>query len=679
MASKTRRTTAVGLPTIRRRIIFAFAIVVAFFFVLAFRIGYIQVVATDQYASRAAENQIKDEVIPARRGDILDRNMKELAVSSESYTIYLRLKPYSGDKTDPEARQEQIYKAINLFADTLGVDKAEIESRMNTDSSRIRIARDVDKNKMDIIAKAIDEQDLKVVETEEKSSRGYPLGAFASHLLGSVNNDGHGQAGIEQRYDSYLSGQSGRNIMNADAKGNPIYGNSGTVYDKKDGLNVVTTIDETIQYHSEDAIKKGYDTTKPKRGEAIVMQPGTGDVLAMAKYPEYYPNEPYTPLGESNIKKFEELSAEGKSEYLSEMWRNPMVSDLYEPGSVFKLVTVSAALEEGAVDPGTGVVCNGAYQVNDRTIHCHIYPASHGWQTVEEAVGNSCNPGLVQIMQKMGYEKYSKYLDLFGVTQKTGIDLPAEADSLTQSQADISGSVGLATMSFGMGFNITPIESIAAINSIVNGGEYIRPRVVRALADDDGTIVKEFEPTILRQVISKQTSEEVKHMMEFVTNEGGGYALNIPGYRIGTKTGTSQKIVDGRYSSEHVVCSMVAAAPMDDPKFIVLVVVDDPEGGGFGSTIAAPIVREITEELLRYMNIKPTLSDEQKAEDQVTKTAVPKVKGMTTAEAKEVLEAAGLKCSLQSVSGLQNFKVAAQYPVNGEYIEPGGFVYLYDR
>ncbi|MDR1043083.1 MAG: PASTA domain-containing protein [Clostridiales Family XIII bacterium] len=679
MASRTRRVPAVGLPTIRRRVILAFAIVAIVFSVLAFRIGYIQVVATDQYASRAAENQIKDEVIPARRGDILDRNMKELAVSSESYTIYLRLKPYSGDKTDADVRKQKLDDAVVLLSDTLGLDKAEIESNMNTDSSRIRIARDVDKNKMDIIRKAMDERALTVIEVEEKSSRGYPLGAFASHVLGSVNNDGHGQAGIEQRYDSYLSGQSGRNIMNADAKGNPIYGNSGTTYDKKDGLNVVTTLDETIQYHVEDAIKTGYDTTKPARIEAIVMQPDTGDVLAMAKYPEYDPNEPYTPIEKSDTEEFEKLSAEEKSAYLSKMWRNTMVSDVYEPGSVFKLVTVSAALEEGAVNPGTGVVCNGVYQVNDRTIHCHVYPASHGWQTVEEAVGNSCNPGLIQIMQKMGYDKYSKYLDLFGVTQKTGIDLPAEAYALTQSQADISGAVGLATMSFGMGFNITPIETITAVNSIVNGGEYIRPRVVKALADDDGNLVKEFEPTILRQVLSKQTSEEVKHMMEFVTNEGGGYALNIPGYRIGTKTGTAQKIVDGKYSSSHVVCSMVAAAPMDDPKFIVLVVVDDPEGGGFGSTIAAPVVREITEELLRYMNIRPTLSDGQKAEDQVTKVAVPKVKGMTTTEAKAILEASGLKCSLQSVSGSRGFKVVAQYPKNGEYIEPGGFVYLYDR
>jgi stage V sporulation protein D (sporulation-specific penicillin-binding protein) len=677
MARRRPGAPAVGLPTIRRRIIMAFAIVVVLFSALAFRIGYIQVVATDQYASRAAENQIKDEIIPARRGDILDRNMKELAVSTESYTIYLRLKPYTGDKTDPEARRKQIEDATELLAETLGIDKAEIEKKKDTESSRICVAREVDKNKMDIIAKAIEEKALHVIETEEKSTRGYPLGAFAAHVLGSVDNDGHGQAGVEQKYDSYLSGQAGRNIMNTDAKGNPIYGAGGTVYDKKDGLNVVTTLDETIQYHVENAIQKGYEETKPIKIEAIVMQPSTGDVLAMAKYPGYDPNEPYEPQDKEEQEEFAKLSTEEKSAYLSEMWRNPVVSDLYEPGSVFKLITVAAALEEGAVTPETGVVCNGAYQVDDRTIHCHIFPASHGWQTVEQAVGNSCNPGLVQIMQKMGYDKYSKYMDLFGVTQKTGIDLPAEANSLTQSK-ETAGRVGLATMSYGMGFDITPIETITAVNSIVNGGEYVKPRVVKALADDEGVIVKDFEPTVLRQVLSKQTAQEVKDMMEYVTNEGGGRALSIPGYRIGTKTGTAQKLVDGKYSSEHVVCSMVAAAPMEDPQFIVLVVVDDPAGGGFGSTVAAPVVKEITEELLRYMNIRATSEDGETSGTQ-GKIAVPKVKDMTAAEAKNAIEAAGLNCSLQSVSGRKDFKVVAQYPKSGEYIEPGAYVYLYDR
>jgi stage V sporulation protein D (sporulation-specific penicillin-binding protein) len=360
------------------------------------------------------------------------------------------------------------------------------------------------------------------------------------------------------------------------------------------------------------------------------------------------------------------------------MWRNPTVSNLYEPGSVFKLLTVSAALEEGAVNPNTGVYCNGAYQVDDRTMHCHIYPGAQGAESVTQAVGHSCNPGLIQIMQKMGYDKYSKYMDLFGVTQKTGIDLPAEADSLTQSK-EVAGAVGLATMSFGMGLDVTPIETITAVSSIVNGGNYIKPHIVKAFADDQGNIVKEFKPEVLRQVLSKQTSEEVKDMMEFVTHEGGGYALQIPGYRVGTKTGTAQKIVGGQYSDNRVVCSMIAAAPMEDPQFTVLVVVDDPKNGGFGSTVAAPAVKEITEELIKYMNIRPTLTDGQVVEDHLVKVMVPALEGMTIAEAKEALKAAGLNPSVQSTSGNTDFEVAAQYPENGTYIEPEGFVYLYDR
>jgi stage V sporulation protein D (sporulation-specific penicillin-binding protein) len=666
------------MHTIRRRLICAFAIIAMLFSVLAFRLGYIQVVATDQYASRAAENQIKDQVIPARRGGILDRNMKELAVSTQSYTIYLRLKPYTGDSISADERHKQLMASATLLSETLGMDKTEIITMLDSDSSRVRVARGVDKNKMDIIAAGIEKQDLSVIEVEEKSARDYPLGAFAAHVLGTVSADGYGQAGIEQAYDSWLSGQAGRNIISTDAKGNPIYGTDGDVHDKKDGLNVVSTIDETIQYHVEDAIQKNFKEMKPKQVEAIVMQPDTGEILAMAKYPEYDPNEPYTPIGKKAQEKFEAMTEAEQSDYLSEMWRNPTVSDLYEPGSVFKLITVSAALEEGAVTPETGVTCSGEYRVEDRTIHCHVYPAAHGNQSVVQAVGNSCNPGLIQIMQKMGYDKYSKYMDLFGVTHQTGIDLPAEANSLVQSK-ETAGPVGLATMAFGMGLNVTPIETISAVNAIVNGGNYVKPHIVKALADDDGNIVKEFKPEILRQVLSKQTAEEAKQMMEYVKDESGRPVIDVPGYRVGTKTGTAQKLEDdGTYSKDRVVCSMIAAAPMDDPQFIVLVVVDDPKEGGFGITVAGPAVREITDEMLRYMNIKPSSDTEDNGSGAI-KIPVPKLKGMSVSEAKAALEAMGLNCSAQSVSGQAEYEVKAQYPAAGEYIDAGGFVYLYDK
>jgi stage V sporulation protein D (sporulation-specific penicillin-binding protein) len=661
--------------------------VAAAFFILAFRVGYIQVVDPEQYASLAAESQTKDEKVIARRGGILDRHMEKLAVSKQSYKVFLVLKPRSGDKIPSATRQEMLKSSAVMLSEALGMEQSEIEGLLKKKSSRALVAENVDKNVMNNIDEEINkltiskkEDYYKVIEIEEKSIREYPLGAFASHVLGTVGGDGHGRAGLEQQYDSYLSGQAGRSIISADAKGNPIYGGDGEVHDKKDGLNVVSTIDATIQYHLEEALQRNYNKTHPKQVEAIVMQPKTGEILAMAKYPEYDPNEPNKPLEKSEQKKFAKLNGKEQSEYLSEMWRNPIVSDLYEPGSIFKLITVAAALEEGAVTPNTGVVCNGVYQVEDRTIHCHIYPAAHGGQSVVQAVGNSCNPGMIQIMQKMGYNKYSKYLDLFGVTHKTGIDLPAEADSLVQSK-EIAGPVGLATMSFGMGLNVAPIETITAVSSIVNGGNYVKPHIVKALADDQGNIVEEFKPEVLRQVLSKQTADEAGQMMEYVKDESGQPAIDIPGYRIGTKTGTSQKLEpDGTYSDNRVVCSMVAAAPMDDPQFIVLVVVDDPKEGGFGITVAGPTVKEITSELIQYMKIEPSGSGGKNAAGGGKgSVAVPKLKGMSVPDAKKALKAMGLGCEVQSVSGQTEFDVAAQYPAGGEVAEPGSVVYLYDQ
>ncbi|MDR1028770.1 MAG: hypothetical protein LBL63_05050, partial [Clostridiales Family XIII bacterium] len=371
MRRKGGRRASVGLSTIRNRMIAAFAVIVVLFSILGFRIGYIQVVATDIYASKAAESQIKDEIIPARRGDILDRNMKELAVSTDSYTIYLRLKPYAGDTMKDAERQEQLSYAAQLLSQALGMDKADIDEKMKTTNSRARIARDVTKDQMAIIDQGIEDRKLKVIEVDEHSSRQYPMGAFAAHVIGTVNNDGHGQSGVEMEYDHYLSGISGRRIMNADGKGNPISGGANTNYDKQDGMNVVTTIDETVQYHVEEVIKQTYKDVKPDKVEAIVMDPNNGDVLAMATYPEYDLNSPYKPVGKKAQATFEAMSDAEQSEYLSAMWRNPIISDLYEPGSVFKLITVSSALETGAVRPEDNFECRGVYTVEDQQLHCH--------------------------------------------------------------------------------------------------------------------------------------------------------------------------------------------------------------------------------------------------------------------------------------------------------------------
>jgi stage V sporulation protein D (sporulation-specific penicillin-binding protein) len=658
--------------------IFAFAMIVLLFVALAFRIGWIQIVNTDIYAGKAMETQMKDEIIPAKRGSILDRNMKTLAVSAGSYRIFVRLKPYNNATVDPKDQEAQRSAAADILSDALGIDRDEIAEKMNIDASRISIAKEVDRDKMDLIRKGILERGVTIIEAEDASEREYPLGAFASHILGSVNRDGEGQSGIESEYDRYLSGIAGRRIMNTDRKGNPLDEKQQVNYEGEDGLNVVLTIDETIQYYAEESIKRACENTQAQKAECIVMDPKNGDVLAMASYPEFDPNDPGEPLGEEAKAEFEMLSDEEQTAYLNAIWRNPVVSDLYEPGSVFKLITVSSALETGAVTPDSHFNCAGLYQVEDREIKCWYYPQAHGDQTVTQAVGNSCNPAMMQIIRKMGYDKFHQYLELFGMTDKTGIDFPGEASPLIQDKA-ISGPVGLATMSFGMGLNVTAIEMANAVCAIANGGNLMRPRLVKALSDEGGDIVYEFPTKIVRQVISGQTAKEVQNIMEYVANDSGGQVGNIPGYRIGTKTGTSQKLIDGEYSATEVVGSMVSIAPIDDPKFVTLVIVDTPKVGEFGSTTAGPAVREITEEILRYMNIKPEYTDEEKADRQNNAVVLPQLAGKPVSEAESILLSLELNYSAQGKNAGEDFTVADQYPKAGGSVEKGGTVYLYSE
>jgi stage V sporulation protein D (sporulation-specific penicillin-binding protein) len=587
--------------------IIAFAVIVLAFLGLSFRLGWIQIVKTDIYAARAEESQTKEQIIPARRGAIVDRNMKELAISAGSYEIYIRLKPYGDTEPDPKKQQEQFASAAELLSSVLEIDKEEITAKLDSDASRVRIAKDVDKNKLGLIRQGINEKGLNVIEVEEDAAREYPMGPFLAQVIGTVGRDGTGQSGIELQYNDYLSGQAGRRVVSTDRAGNPLANGETTI--ATDGVNVVLTIDETIQYYVEKAIEQTYIDSGAEQVEAVVLDPKTGDVLAMASYPDYDPNDPGKPVDEEQLKEFAELDAEGQSAMMNSLWRNPVVSDLYEPGSVFKLVTAASGIESGSVTTESKFTCKGIYHVADRDIKCWVYPESHGTQTVKQAVGNSCNPAMAQIVQSMGYDEFYQYLELFGVTEPTGIDYPGEATPLIQDKSK-SGPVGLATMSFGMGLNITPIEVADAVSAIVNGGDLMQPRLVKGLADEKGNIIEEFPTNVTRKVLSQQTSDEMRDIMEFTVNDAGAKIVKIPGYRIGAKTGTAQLLVDGKYSESAIVGSMIAVAPMEDPQFVVLVVARNPKVGEHGSTTVGPAVKTILEETLRYKSIKPTVETE---------------------------------------------------------------------
>ncbi|MDR0885922.1 MAG: PASTA domain-containing protein [Clostridiales Family XIII bacterium] len=665
--------------------IIAFGVIVLLFCVLAFNTGYIQVINTEVYASKALEAQTSDDVITAKRGEIYDKNGSTMATSSTTYRVWIRLKPDHEKlalSEEEETRQEEA--TIALLKDVLGLDESTLRAQIALDQKRVRVAKGVFRDQRESMLERIATEKITIIEFEDEYTRNYPLGASAAHILGSVSNDGYGQAGIERQYDSYLSGIAGRRVESTNSKGDELSNSKGRKYVAKDGLNVVTTIDETIQYYVESAIATVMEATQAKKVTAVVMDPKTGDILAMAKNPSYDPNNPGMPYIEEDKEAFLGMPPEEQSAYLSEMWRNPAISDVYDPGSPFKLITLSSALETGSVTLNDHVYCAGSYSVGGFSIGCWYRPNAHGDQTVKQAIGNSCNPGLIQIGQRMGFDNFFNYIELFGLTRTTNIDLPDEASSIYHAP-DVAGPADLANMTFGQSISITPIELITAVSAIGNEGKLMKPRIVSKLVDDDGNTVKEFEPQVVRQVISKQTSDEVREVMQYVVDEAGGQVAKIPGYDIGGKTGTAQKVVNGAFSRDKVVGSMITMAPMSDPQFTVLVVVDEPTIGSFGSTTAGPGVREITENILKYLNVKPNYSEKEAKALQVGTKTVPDVNGKVLSEASGIMLAQGINYSIQGagtatevVPGSPEDKlIVDQYPKAGNNLSEGDTVFLY--
>ena len=409
----------------------------------------------------------------------------------------------------------------------------------------------------------------------------------------------------------------------------------------------------------------------------LVMDPKTGDILAMAMTPDYDPNNSRVPLDKAEAQYLDSLSDADKLNYWNAMWRNPMISDTYEPGSTFKLITTSMALEEGVTSLDDKFVCTGSIKVAGETLKCWRSYNPHGAETLVEAVGNSCNPVFVQLAQRVGIDKYYDYLERFGITEKTGIDYPGEGYAILQKK-ESAGLVGLSTMGFGQGIAVTPIQLITAISAIGNEGKLMLPRLVKELKDDDGNIIQSFDTKVVRQVISKQTAAEMSLIMESVVEEGGGGTAKIAGYRIGGKTGTANKVSNGQYSDNKVYSSFIGMAPMDDPKIAILLIVDEPKGVHFGSLTAAPGVKLILEETLRYMNIQPSYSQEELQIMESQLVEVPDVTNINFSEAIGKLAGASLNYTVSpALKDNEDFVVVDQYPKAGEKLAKDGTVCLY--
>lgn len=636
---------------------------------LMIRVGWIAIVDGEKYSEMALERQTRDNVLEAERGIIYDTNGNELAVSVTCYTVWLRpTDARAGEKeADIKANQDKIR---TVFSDVLGVDDDTINNSLESKRYNIKIKRGIDKETADKVREA----ELKGVDVFEDTKRSYPLGSFASHLLGTVSSDNRGLSGLELQYNSYLSGVTGREINYTDARGNSLSYGDSQYYVAEDGYNLVTTLDSVIQNYTESAIKWVAKKTSADRVMAIVMDPETGDILGMAQTPDFDLNNAQQPSSESEKAKFDKMSTEEQQKYIQKMWRNSLICDTYEPGSTFKLITTAIALEENAATLKSTYYDTGAIRIADRTIHCWRTGNPHGHETLAEAVSNSCNPVFVKLANKVGIEKFYDHLDTFGITGTTGIDFPGEASAILQSE-ETAGPVGIGTIGFGQGIAVTPIQLITAISSLGNDGKMMKPRLVKEITDSKGKTVKEFETEVVRQTVSSETADEMCQIMQFVVDNGGAGTVKIDGYKVGAKTGTANKVRNGKYIDE-TYSSCIAMAPMDDPQVAILLIVDNPKGVHYGGVVAGPGTKKLLKNVLNYMNISP---DKKTQQATVETVKVPELAGKSASECVELLASYGLKYDYdKKAAEKDDFIVTGQYPEAGTKVKKGTKVYLYD-
>ena len=625
---------------------------------LIVRIGYIQLIQGKELSELAYEQQTLDRKINPKRGTIYDATGTNiLAVSSTVETVTVN--PSNISSEDKE-------KVATALANIFELDYETVLKKVKKRSSIETIVRKVEKEKTDELRKWIEENNITSgINIDEDTKRYYPYNNLASQIIGFCGSDNQGLDGIEAKYEEELKGEQGAIQKHTDATGGEI-GEEGENYiPAVDGNDLVLTIDLTIQSIVEKYLEEAcIDNVCTDGGSIIVMNPQNGDILAMANYPNYNLNEPYEPYTEELKATWDSLEQSEKTTYLQAVWRNKAIADTYEPGSVFKLITASVALEEGITDTDNEgeFSCTGGIEVAGVRIRCWRYYRPHGSESLRQALMNSCNPVFIGLAQKLGVEKYYEYLEKFGLLKTTGIDLPGEAGSIFLAK-EKAGPVELATISFGQRFEITPIQLVSAVSSIANGGTSIKPRVVKQIIDSETKEVTDIPVEKGDTVISKETSEKVLSMMESVVSEGTGKNAKVAGYRIGGKTGTSE---DGVNTNKYVT-SFCGVAPIDNPQVVVLVTLYNPtgEGGHQGGGVAAPVGGKIFSEILPYLEVNKEVLEEE-SEDVVSQVQVPDVMGKSLEEAEQILKENNLEMSIDNEEiDKENTYVKNQIPSGG--------------
>lgn len=553
---------------------------------LSVRVGYIMLTKDEEYQNKAYEQQTRDRLITPKRGSILDRNGVGMAVTesvSSVSVIHAQIK-------DKEATATALSEILELDYDDVLED---IEERVALKRIKTKVDNET--------AAEIRALELPGVMIDEDIERTYPYCTLAANVIGFVGKDNQGIIGLESKYEEYLKGKAGKILTQTDSKGLRVSDAEERV-EPISGDNLVTSIDVVIQQYAEQEIKAAVEAKGAKSGLIIVMNPQNGEIYAMANYPTFDLNEPFTINDPELAKAWDAFTSEEKNDYLNRMWRNKAINDTYEPGSTFKIVTASAGLEEGVITPDSPFTCTGSMTVGGRQIKCWRYPRTHGEQTFAQGVRNSCNPVFMQVAERIGADKFHEYMIKFGFNEKTGIDLNGEAVGILHKKDDI-GPVELATMSFGQTFQITPIQLLRAAAAVVNGGRLITPHFAVKTIDDDGFTQKVFEWPDGGRAISEETSEKMRAILESVVAEGTGNKAQVDGYRIGGKTATSQKLPRG---SGKYIASFMSFAPADKPTVMALVLIDEPQGVYYGGTVAGPVMKDLLSNILPYLNIPKT-------------------------------------------------------------------------
>ncbi len=630
---------------IRKRVLTLLVLLIFLFGVLVCRIAYLTTARSAELTSRGVRQWTREGTVYARRGNILDTNGQTLVMSATAYIVSVE----PGKVQDAEAFARAISPILGLSEEKVA------EKASQRGKSSVTLKRQVSRETADRLRQLKQSKDAETAAAasallfDEDVRRVYLRGAFLTQTLGLVNVDGVGQSGLEQQYETLLRGEAGRSMRSVDGKARPIYDSGNLYIEPQDGSTIRLTIDATIQEIVEKAMRECYEVNKAQAVHALVMDVYTGAVLAMCSKPDYDPNDPPR----------EQLDA------LQSLMRIRLISDSYEPGSTFKILTAAAALDSGVTTPEDGFYCSGKIKVDGDTIKCWGSP--HKAETMAQALQNSCNPVFVELALRMGAQRFYQYLHAFGLGSKTNIDLQGEESGILIPVNSVK-NVDLARIGFGQSVAVTPIQLLTAACSVLNGGRLMRPYLLKEAVSPDGTVLYRTSPKVVSTPISEETSLTMRKLLEDVVAVGGAKNARIPGYRIGGKTGTAQVYKDGRIVRNVHIGSFLGFAPADDPRIALLVIVDEADTPvDYGGTTAAPFARQILEDVLPYLGYQP---DEGEDSEPVQ---VPDVTGQPLWEARRTLSSMGLKVLDDGGSG----SVTAQMPSAGATLRTGGQMMLY--